>query len=144
LPSLVKSEAADVRRDRRLVRSLASRRSSREGGKVAERSRRCPRAAAAADDGGDDDIDTDDFPALSFKASLLCSMPPLLFCSLDDWLRGDLAGDRGSCWVCPITTTFAIVLDRPARSWYRAEATAAAHRGVGRVKTHAEGYSSGC
>jgi hypothetical protein len=91
-PLLVQSEAADVRRDRRLVRSLPSRSSSREGGKVVELNLRCQRAAD--DEGGDDDTDADDLSSLSFNASLLRSMPPPLFGSLDDRLCGDLAGNR--------------------------------------------------
>jgi hypothetical protein len=44
--------------DRRLVRSLPSRSSSRDGGKVAELNLRRPRAAE--DKGGDADTDADD------------------------------------------------------------------------------------
>jgi hypothetical protein len=50
---LVQSKAADVRHDRWLVRSLPSRSSSREGGKVVELNLRRPRAAD--DEGGDAD-----------------------------------------------------------------------------------------
>jgi hypothetical protein len=112
-PLLVQSEAADVRRDRRLVRSLPSRSSSREGGKVAELNLRRPRTAD--DEGGDADTDAGDFSGLSFKASLLRSMPPPLFDSLDDRLCGDLAGDlREPLGVCPITTCVTIFSDCPA------------------------------
>jgi hypothetical protein len=79
-PLLVQSETADVRRDRRLDRSFPSRSSSREGGKVVELNLRRPRAAA--DEGGDADTDADELSGLSFKASLLRSMPPPLFGSL--------------------------------------------------------------
>jgi hypothetical protein len=129
-PLLVQSEAADVRRGRLLVRSLPSRSSSREGGKVVELNLRRPRAAD----------DADNFSGLSFKASLLRSMPPPLFGSLDDRLFGDLAGDyREPLGVCPITTCVTISPDCPARSRHRAEACAAAHRSVGRVRAPAEG-----
>jgi hypothetical protein len=99
-PLLVQSEAADVRRDRRLVRSLPSRSSSREGGKVVELNLRRPRAAD--NEGGDADTDTDDLSGLSFNASLLRSMPPPLFGSLDDRLccAGTWPGTAGSRWVC--------------------------------------------
>jgi hypothetical protein len=66
-PLLVQSEAADIRRDRRLVRSLHSCSSSREGGKVFELNLCHPRAAD--DEGGDADTDADDLSGLSFKAS---------------------------------------------------------------------------
>jgi hypothetical protein len=46
-PLLVRSEAADVRRDRWLVRSLPSRSSSREGGKVAKLDLRRPCAPSS-------------------------------------------------------------------------------------------------
>jgi hypothetical protein len=140
-PLLVQSEAADVRRDRRLVRSLPSRSSSREGGKVAELNLRRPRAAD--NEGVDADTDADDLVGLSFKASLLRSMPPSLFGSLDDRLSGDLAGGRRRPLdVCPITTCVAIYRDCPARSRRRAEACAAAHRMVGRVRAPAEGIEN--
>jgi hypothetical protein len=106
------------RRDRRLVRSLSSRSSSREGGKDVELNLRCPRAAA--DEGGDADTNADDLSGLSFKASLLRSMPPPLFGSLDDRLCGDLAGDRREpLGVCPITTCVTIFPNCPARSRHR-------------------------
>jgi hypothetical protein len=41
--------------------------------------------------------------------------------------------------VCPITTCVAIFTDDPTRNRHRAGSTAAAHRGVGRVKISAEG-----
>jgi hypothetical protein len=140
-PLLVQSEATDVRRDRRLVRSKSSRSSSREGGKVAELNLRRPRAAD--DEGGDADTDADDLSGLSFKAGLLRSMPPPLFGSLDDRLCGDLAGDRREpLGVCPITTCVNIFPDCLAKSRHRAEACAAAHRSVGRVKAPAEGIGN--
>jgi hypothetical protein len=40
--------------------------------------------------------------------------------------------------VCPITTCVAIIPDCPARSRHNAEACAAAHRSIGRVRTPAE------
>jgi hypothetical protein len=102
-PLLVQSEAADVRRDRRLVRSLPSRSSSREGGKVVELN--LHRQRAAADEGGDANTDADNLSGLSLKASLLRSIPPALFGSLDDRLCGDLTGDRRKPLdECPITT----------------------------------------
>jgi hypothetical protein len=67
-PLLVQSEAVDVRRDRRLARSLPSRSSSREGGNVVELNLCRPRAAD--DEGGHADTDADDLSGLSFKASL--------------------------------------------------------------------------
>jgi hypothetical protein len=60
-PLLVQSEDANVRRDRRLVRSLPS--SSREGGKVVELNLR-HRPRAADDEGGDADTDADDLSGL--------------------------------------------------------------------------------
>jgi hypothetical protein len=140
-PLLVQSEAADVRRDRRLVRSLPSRSSSREGGKVVELNLRRPRAAD--DESGDADTDADELSGLSFKASLLWSMPPPLFGPLDDRLCGDLAGDlREPFDVCPITTCVTIFPDCPAKSRHRAEACAAAHRSVGLVRAPAEGIEN--
>jgi hypothetical protein len=140
-PLLVQSEAADVRRDRRLVRSLHPRSSSREGGKVIESNLRRPRAAD--DEGGDADTDAANLSGLSFKASLLRSMPPPLFGSLDDRLCGNLAGDRREpLGVCPITTCVTNFPDCPARSRHRAEACAAAHHSVGRVIAHAEGIGN--
>jgi hypothetical protein len=134
----VQSEAANVRSDRRLVRSLPSRSSSREGGKVVELDLRRPRAAD--DEGGDADTDADNLFGLLFKASLLRSIPPPLFGSLDDRLCGDLASDhKKPLGMYPITTCVTIFLDRPARSRHRAKACAAAHRSVGRVRTPAEG-----
>jgi hypothetical protein len=91
-PLLVQSEAADVGRHRRLVRSLPSLSSTREGGKAVELNPRRPRAADG--EGGDADTDADDLSGLSFKASLLRFMPQLLFGSLDDRLCGDMAGNR--------------------------------------------------
>jgi hypothetical protein len=118
-PLLVQSEDADVRRDCRLVRSLPSRSSSREGGKVVELNLRRPRAPD--DEGGDADTDADDLSGLAFKASLLRSMPPPLIGSLDDRLCGDLAGDRREpLGVCLITTCVTIFPDCPARSQHRA------------------------
>jgi hypothetical protein len=64
----VRSEAADVRRDRWLVRSLPSRSSSREDDKVAKLDLRRP--CAADDEGGDADTDAGILFGLSFKASL--------------------------------------------------------------------------
>jgi hypothetical protein len=116
-PLLVQSETADVRCDRRLVRSLPSRSSSREGGKLVELNLRRPRAAD--DEGGNADTDADDLSGLTFKASLLRSTPLPLFGSLDDRLCGGLAGDRRE----PLDAT--IFPDCPARSQHRAEACAA-------------------
>jgi hypothetical protein len=70
-------------------------------------------------------------------------MPPPLFGSLDDRLCGDLAGDRRRLLgVCPIRRCVTIFPDCPARSQHRAEACAAAHRSVGRVKAFAEGIGN--
>jgi hypothetical protein len=130
-PLLMQSEAADVRRDDRLVRSLPSRSSSREGGKVVELNLRRPRT------------DAGDLYGLSYKASLLRSMTPALFGSLDDRLCGDFAGDRREpLGVCPITTCITIFPDNPTRSRHRVEAYAAAHRSVGRVRAPAEGIGN--
>jgi hypothetical protein len=140
-PLLVQSEAADVRRDRRLVRLLPSRSSSREGGKVAELNLRRPRAAD--DEGGDADTDANDLSGLSFKASPLRSMLPALFGSLDDRLCGDLAGDhREPLGVFPITTCVTFFPDCPAKSRHRAETCVAAYRSAGRVRAPSEGIGN--
>jgi hypothetical protein len=140
-PLLVQSEATDIRHDRRLVRSLPSRSSSREGGKVVELNLCRPRATD--DEGGDVDTDAGDPFGLSFKASLLRSMPPPLFGSLDDRSCEDLAGDRREPFgVSPITTCVTIFPNCPARSRRCAEACAAANRSVGRVRTSAEGIGN--
>jgi hypothetical protein len=132
--------AADVRRKLRLVRSLPSRSSSRES-KVVELNLRRP--CAADDEGGDANTDADDLSGLSFKASLLQSMPLPLFGSLDDRLCGDLAGDRRKPLdMYPITTCVTIFPDCPAKSRHRAEACAAAHYSVGCVRAPAEGIGN--
>jgi hypothetical protein len=70
-------------------------------------------------------------------------MPPPLFGSLDDRLCGDLAEDRREpLGVCPITTCVTIFPDCSAISRYRAEACAAAHSSVGRVRTPAGGIGN--
>jgi hypothetical protein len=91
---LVQSEAADVRRDRRLVRSLPSCSSSREGGKVVELNLRRPRAAD--DEGGDADTDADDLSGLSFNASLLRSMPLRSLAASTTGCAGTWPGTAGS------------------------------------------------
>jgi hypothetical protein len=97
-PLLVRSEAASVRHDRRLVRSLPSRSSSREGGTVAELNLRRPRAAD--DEGGDADTDADDLSGLSFKASLLRS-PCLRSLEVSTTgCSGTWLGTAGSRWMC--------------------------------------------
>jgi hypothetical protein len=66
-------------------------------------------------------------------------MPPALFGSPNDRLCGDLAGDRRKpLGVCPITTCVTNFPDCRARSRHRAEACAAAHRSVGRVRAPAK------
>jgi hypothetical protein len=114
-PLLVQSKAADLRRDRCLIRSLPSRSSSREGGKVVELDLRRP--CAADDEGRNADTDADNLFGLSFKASLLWSMPPPIFGSLDNQLCGDLAGDlKAPLGKRPITTWVTIFPDCPVRT----------------------------
>jgi hypothetical protein len=73
-PLLLQSKAADVRRDRRLVRSLPSRSSSREGGKVADLNFSRPRAAA--DEFLDADTDAEDLFGQSFKGQPVTAHAP--------------------------------------------------------------------